>query len=61
MKKNLYKISGYVLALGGFVAMFSEGEPRWQLLWTIGSGLACLIGCRLLTKAGVLTTEQENA
>lgn len=61
MKQMIYKISGYVLALGGFVAMFAEGDPRWQLLWTLGAGLVCLIGCRLLTKAGVLSPEKDNA
>lgn len=61
MKQTIYKISGYILALGGFVAMFTEGDPRWQLLWTLASGMVCLLGCRLLAKAGVLKTDNDNA
>ena len=54
MKKTINTILGYTLATGGFVAMFAEGDPRWQILWTLGCGLCVLLGCRCLQKAGVL-------
>lgn len=54
MKKTILSILGYILTLGGFVAMFAEGDPRWQILWTLGAALVVLLGCHLLTKAGVI-------
>lgn len=61
MKKTIHKTLGYALSLGGFVAMFAEGDPRWQIFWTLGAGLTVALGCKLLDKAGIFTPEQDKA
>ena len=54
MKKAILSILGYILTIGGFVALFAEGDPRWQILWTLGAALVVLLGCGLLKRAGVI-------
>ena len=60
MKRTIKAILGYTLTLGGFVGMFTMTDAKWQLLWTLGAGFVCLLGCQLLAKSGVIK-DTDNA